>query len=77
MTNVINLQQIKEQKDRVAVCEVITLEKIKKYSNSDLLDHLQEAIDWLSQEELHSEGWNHLRNHIDDTVAILDERLGK
>jgi hypothetical protein len=73
MTNVINLQKVKEQKGLSN--DVITIEKIKKYSNSDLLDHLQEAIDWLTEHERYSIDWNHLRNYIDDMVAILDERL--
>jgi hypothetical protein len=75
MSNVINLQQVKEQKGLST--EVITTEKVKQYSNSDLLDHLQECIDWLTEHERFTIEWNHLRNCIDDTVAILDERLGK
>jgi hypothetical protein len=75
MTNVINLQKVKEQKGLST--EVITIEKVKQYSSSDLLNHLQECIDWLTEHERYSTDWNHLRNHIDDMVAILDERLGK
>jgi site-specific DNA-cytosine methylase len=55
--------------------EVITWENVKQYSNSKLLDTLQDFIDYLEEEEQYSDGWNFFRNFIDHIIGILDERL--
>ncbi|MCP3738791.1 hypothetical protein [Rossellomorea sp. BNER] len=55
--------------------ESITIEDIKTWSKDDVLDHLQCCIDWLTEEKLYSDNWHFFRNHIDDIVAILDDRM--
>lgn len=74
---VVDIKKFSDKKVNLSSAEPLTMEDIKRFSNSDLLDHLQQCIDWLTQEEIYSDNWNFWRNHIDDLVSLMDERMGK
>jgi len=68
-----DLQAIRKQKENAA--PVITLEDVKQFNKTDLMEHLQVCIDALTEEELHSKDWNWWRDYIDSVVEIIEVRL--
>ena len=74
---VLDFAKAKEEKEALSQVKEMPIDDIRQLSHDDLLTRLQSCIDCLSLNRLFSEEWNSYRNHIDDLMLILDERLKK